>query len=124
MVGLGVEGAIAQSVSTGHRTQAARAAGRNCGASWLGPRLTCAERNRGLRASRTVVSWGQARCRRRLFDRQAKERLTWRVSSPLASIAARGFSGIRPRARARATVRCSRAPAPLFRAADRPLSGG
>ncbi|HMB03708.1 MAG TPA: hypothetical protein VKP69_08205 [Isosphaeraceae bacterium] len=50
---------------------------------------------------------GQARCRRRLLDRldgQVKDRLTCRVSYPVASMAALDMAGIRRRARASATV--------------------
>jgi hypothetical protein len=48
------------------------------------------------------------------LDRQAKYRLTCRVSNPVASTAALGLAGIRRRARASATVCPRRASTPLY----------
>ena len=55
--------ASASTVSSGARPAAARTAGTRCGASWDGPRVTDADRNRWVRVSVTAVSFGQCRWR-------------------------------------------------------------
>jgi hypothetical protein len=87
-------------VSSGHRGWAARTVGRSWGESWDGPRVTWADKNRWAAASRTAVSFGHHRWRRRRVPAlQASYRLVYRASNPVASMAARGVGGLRRRQR-------------------------
>jgi hypothetical protein len=102
--------ASARTVSIGVLLTARRTAGMSWGASWRGPRVTDADRNRWVRVSMTAVSFGQCRWRPGRPHRAAKYRLTGRASYPVESTAARA-AGAGPAA---ATVALSSRSASFF----------